>query len=264
MSVEPPLGWPAQVGVVYGFRAPGSEEFRYIGITSAPLGRRMRQHLQGAAAGKRKTPFYDWLRKQPVDVVEVQPLEVVRTTLQDLGAAEQKWIAHYRAQGHRLLNLSDGGLGPVGVKWTAEQRQAASLRNRGRKHEPKFGSDNPFYGGHHSSEQKAKWSAERSGSITGEKNPNFGKFGAQHPGFGHKLSDETKARLSAQKLGALNPNFGKQASDETRAKMSAVRKGRPMPSSVRSAHTRYHTNKGVFKETCTHCVEDAAQERETE
>jgi hypothetical protein len=63
--------------------------------------------------------------------------------------------------------------------------------------------------------------------------------------------------------GELNPNFGKTASDETRAKMSAVRKGRPMPSSVRSAHTRHHTNKGVFKETCQHCIDDRRNERDS-
>jgi hypothetical protein len=61
--------------------------------------------------------------------------------------------------------------------------------------------------------------------------------------------------------GPNNPNYGKPLSDEQRAKMSAALKGRPMPSSIRSAHTRHHTNKGVFKETCRHCIEDRNNER---
>ncbi|MEV0059915.1 NUMOD3 domain-containing DNA-binding protein [Nocardia sp. NPDC050718] len=74
------------------------------------------------------------------------------------------------------------------------------------------------------------------------------------------VSEETRRLLSEQKTGAKNPNYGRTASDETRAKMSAVRKGRPMPSSKRSAHTRHHTNKGVFKESCAHCVDDLAKD----
>ena len=70
------------------------------------------------------------------------------------------------------------------------------------------------------------------------------------------MTPESRARLSEMRRGENNPNFGKSASDETRAKMSAVRKGRAMPSSIRSAHTRHHTNKGVFKETCLHCIDD--------
>ncbi|MFD5180974.1 NUMOD3 domain-containing DNA-binding protein [Nocardia sp. NPDC058379] len=92
------------------------------------------------------------------------------------------------------------------------------------------------------------------------RNPNGGKFGPDHPGFGHVVSEETRRLLSEQKTGAKNPNYGRTASDETRAKMSAVRRGRPMPSSKRSAHTRHHTNKGVFKESCPHCVEDLAKD----
>ncbi|MEV0674802.1 NUMOD3 domain-containing DNA-binding protein [Mycobacterium sp. NPDC050441] len=72
------------------------------------------------------------------------------------------------------------------------------------------------------------------------------------------MSEGAKSRISEMRKGAGNPNFGHSASEETRAKMSAARKGRPMPSSRRSAHTRHHTNKGVFKNTCQHCLDDQA------
>lgn len=161
-----------------------------------------------------------------------------------------------------LLNLSEGGLGPVGVIWTAEMREAARIRSTGRQGVSRFGEENPFFGRTHSASQRVKWSMDRKGSFQGEANPNFGKFGAAHPGFAHAMPEESRRRLSEMRMGAGNPNFGRTASAETRAKMSAVRKGRPMPSSRRNAHTRHHTNKGVFKETCRYCVEDTADTKD--
>lgn len=258
---SPELGQGAPiVGTVYGFRVRATGEFRYVGQTTKPLARRLSEH-RGAARRGRRTPFYDWLRKTPDDAYEVVLLERVTTTREDLGLAEISWITLYRATGDRLLNLSEGGLGPTGVVWTEEQRKAAGDRARGRPtgiH--RFGPDSPVWGRSHSDEQKAKWSAMRKGTYSGPENPNFGKFGHEHPSFGHTVSEATRQRLSEQKRGELNPNFGKTASDETRAKMSAVRKGRPMPTSARNAHTRYHTNKGVFNENCRHCVDARTNE----
>lgn len=242
-------------GLVYGIRLRSEFGYRYVGLTTKTAQVRLRQHWKEALAG-RKTPFYDWLRKQDrVDVV-VDHLDWA-DDLDELGEAEIAWIALLRHEGHLLLNLAAGGLGPTGVEWTAEMRQAASIRSTGRKIPSRFGEENPFYQGAHSPEQRAKWSAARKGTNAGSDNPNYGKFGADHPSFGHVMSDEAKARLSARMTGVGNPNFGRIASEETRAKMSAVRRGRPMPSSRRSAHTRHHTNKGVKKATCPYCVEDS-------
>ncbi|MFE3541579.1 NUMOD3 domain-containing DNA-binding protein [Nocardia sp. NPDC059177] len=143
--------------------------------------------------------------------------------------------------------------------WTAEMREAARIRATGRPGVHRFGEEAPFFGHNHSAEQRAKWSAERKGTYQGELNPNYGKFGPAHPAFGRVVSEETRRLLSEQKMGAKNPNYGRTASAETRAKMSAVQKGRPKPSSKRNAHTRHHTNKGVFKPSCTYCVEDLAK-----
>ncbi len=250
--------WTPFIGVIYGFRLMESAEFRYVGLTTASMRRRTQQHFKKAAMGV-KNPFYDWLRKHNEREVFVQSFEVVTSFPSDLGAAEQRWIAKFRERGDRLLNISDGGLGPTGVAWSEAQREAARIRSTGRKVAPRFGTDNPMFGESHTSEQKARWSETRKGANSGAANPNFGKFGAEHPSFGHQLSDETKARLSKQRLGELNPNFGKVASAETRAKMSAARKGRRMPSSARNAHTRYHTNKGVTKAGCMYCDEGVAQ-----
>lgn len=244
-------------GVVYGIRLRSSWDYRYVGQTSKDAEYRLREHFKTAKAG-RKTPFYDWLRKYDRDDVVVDVLSWIGGR-EELGQSEVDWIAYLRAEGQPLLNLASGGLGPNGFKWTDEMREAARIRATGRKGLSRWGADSPFYGHHHSDEQRAKWSADRKGTNSGPDNPNYGKFGEDHPSYGHTMSQEARQKLSEQKRGAGNPNFGKRASAETRAKMSAARKGRPMPSSRRSAHTRHHTNKGVFKATCQYCQEDRSE-----
>jgi len=239
------------VGYIYGIRLLGSDEYRYVGLTQARLAVRFAKHRANARSGRR-TAFYDWLRKHSSEVT-IEILERVATSRADLGHAEIRWIADLKSAGHRLLNISDGGLGPSGVVWSDEQREAARIRSTGRPGVSRPGPLGPFYGHRHSEEQRAKWSADRKGSNVGAENPNFGKFGPDHPAFGSTWSEEARARLSEARTGEGNPNFGKSASAETRAKMSAARRGRPMPSSRRSAHTRHHTNKGVWNPRCGYC-----------
>jgi NUMOD3 motif len=244
-------------GWVYGIRLRNEVEYRYVGITTKTASRRFSQHLRVAAEG-RKTPFYDWVRKQDPSDLIADELDW-NEGLPELGQAEIDWISYLRREGDRLLNLSNGGLGPTGVVWTDEMREAARLRSTGRKIVRESGPGAPFFGKNHSREQREKWSQERKGTYSGPENPNYGKFGPEHPSYGRSMTEEARAALSAARKGAGNPNFGKQASAETRAKMSAVRKGRPMPSSRRNAHTRYHTNKGIEKADCKYCVEDSAK-----
>jgi len=244
-------------GLVYGIRLRREVEYRYVGITTKTASRRFHQHLRVAAEG-RKTPFYDWVRKQnPSDLI-ADELDWIEG-LPELGQAESEWISYLRREGDRLLNLADGGLGPTGVVWTEEMREAASIRGTGRKGLSRPGSANPFYGGKHSPEQRKKWEVSRKGTNSGADNPNFGKFGADHPSFGHKMSEASRKALSEARKGVGNPNFGKKLSDETRAKLSAAQKGKPKPASQRSAHTRHHTNKGIENAECSYCIEDSAK-----
>lgn len=250
MAGELPTG-----GVIYGVTLRSEFVYRYVGLTTKSVEIRLRQHVKVARSG-RKTPFYDWLRVHDGEGIVADELERVEG-LQELGQAEILWIEMLRREGHPLLNLSQGGLGPMGIEWTAEMREAARVRSTGRKGVSRFAEDNPFYGRTHDAEQRAKWSELRRGQNAGPDNPNYGKFGDDHPSFGHVMSEQARKTLAEQRRGAGNPNFGRKASDETRARMSAVRKGRPMPSSRRNAHTRYHTNCGIKKDTCQYCAEES-------
>ncbi|CAA0126832.1 Uncharacterised protein [Mycolicibacterium vanbaalenii] len=249
MVAELPTG-----GVIYGVRLQSEGVYRYVGLTTKSAKVRLRQHVKVARSG-RKTPFYDWLRKHDGEDIVADQLDLIEG-LAELGKAEIAWIESLRREGHPLLNLSQGGLGPMGIEWTAEMREAARIRSTGRRGVSRFADANPFFGRNHAAEQRAKWSELRRGQNAGPENPNYGKFGVSHPSFGHVMSEQAREKLAEQRRGAGNPNYGRQASDETRAKMSAVRKGRPMPSSRRNAHTRHHTNKGVKKDTCQYCMEE--------
>ena len=247
----------ASGGLVYGIRLRREFEYRYVGITTKTASRRFHQHFRVAAEG-RKTPFYDWLRKHdPADVI-ADELDWIEG-LPELGQAEVDWISYLRREGDRLLNLSDGGLGPTGVVWTAEMREAARVRSTGRKISRQSGPGASFYGGNHSLEQREKWSRERKGTYLGPDNPNFGKFGPEHPSYGHTMSDESRTAFSEARKGAGNPNFGKKASAETRAKMSAARTGRSIATMQQNAHTRDHTNRGIEKADCKFCVDESAK-----
>jgi hypothetical protein len=243
------------VGVIYGLRLVHASEYRYVGLTEAPLALRLRRHLACARRGERR-PVYDWIRKYGKEEIVIDVLETVTTSREALGAAEISWIALRRMLGDRLLNISAGGLGPSAVVWTDEQREAARKRSTGRPGTSRPGAANPFYGKHHSAAQREKWRASRSGTNAAEDNPNFGKFGPDHPSYGHTMSDESRAKLSAMRIGSLNPNYGKTASAETRAKRSAAQRGVPKPTSARSAHTRYHTNRGILSGKCAQCADE--------
>jgi NUMOD3 motif len=240
-------------GLVYGIRLRREVEYRYVGITTKTASRRFHQHFRVAAEG-RKTPFYDWLRKHDSADVIADELDWIEG-LPELGQAEIDWISYLRREGDRLLNLSEGGLGPTGVVWTEAMRDAARIRSTGRKIVRQSGPGASFYGKNHSLEQREKWSRERKGTYSGPENPNFGKFGPDHPGFGHTVSEETRTALSEAKKGAGNPNFGKKFSAETREKMSAAQKGKPN----RGPHTRFHTKQGIEQAGCSFCIEDSAK-----
>lgn len=206
-------------GTIYAIKLKNDDIYRYVGLSIQPH-IRFRQHINSSKRNS-SLPIHNFIRKYGEENIEWVELESVVES--KLKRAEQRWIVKLKKDGHDLLNLTDGGEGTFGFR--------------------------------HSDEQKAKWSKMRKGSITGEKNPNYGKFGENHPSYGRKFSEETIKKLSEQKTGPKNPNYGKPISQETREKMSSAQKGKPKPSSAKSAHTRYHTNKNIKSSKCKYCIQ---------
>lgn len=94
-----------------------------------------------------------------------------------------------------LVNLSDGGEGSTGHKWTEEQRQQASIDRKGRM---------PWNTG------------KECPQLKGEKNGMFGKTGEQNPFFKKTHTKESRKIMSEK-------NIGRKPSEETRKIMSENR-----------------------------------------
>jgi group I intron endonuclease len=206
------------LGFIYGLQLKTSDQIRYVG-QARNIKKRFGQHVLSTRNGS-SLPVHNWIRKYGGENIE--SVVLVSAPISDLNQLEIFWINKLRLEGKDLLNLTDGGGG-----------------SRGRMH---------------SLEQRKTWSEQRKGSISGEKNPNWGKFGPKHHAYGKRLSEETKKKLSDSKKGEKNHNYGKTLSDETKKKMSLVRKGRPQPTSAKSAHTRWHVNKNRVNDQCKWCI----------
>jgi group I intron endonuclease len=200
-------------------------------------------------------PVNDWIAKHGSDMIVVDVLqELIDQPYDELLLAEIYWISKLRLEGNHLLNIAEGGKSSKGHKWTEERRKIVSERMRGNTYAK--GWPQPR-GPKHSEWQKRKWSEERSGSITGELNPNFGKFGEDHPAYGRTFSEEALKKISDAKKGSKNPNYGKEMTQAEKDLRSAALKGVPQPKNASNAHKRHHTNKGVSKpETCRYCKEE--------
>ena len=109
--------------------------------------------------------------------------------------------------GFNLTNLTIGGDGVTGYKWTEEQCKKLSEARSGKKaseetrrkiSEATSGELSHWYG-KHSEESRKKISESLSG---------------------RKYSEETRRRMSESRTGENNPMWGKKASEETRRRMS--------------------------------------------
>jgi len=126
--------------------------------------------------------------------------------------------------GGTLTNLTDGGDGQSGFKFSDESKEKMSLN--------KIGEKNPMHGIHHNEDTKLKISLSKKGHVSwnkglsgiyseetlkkmsdkgklriGEKNPMFGKT--------HRKESIDKMKLKhSKKFGEENPNFGRIYSED--------------------------------------------------
>lgn len=130
---------------IYLLSDPRTGEPRYVGVTSRLLSARLKQHRHQALGGVR-LPVHDWHRK--LIGLGLWPVCSVLETTADRGR-EAYWIAKFRAESDRMLNLADGGneapssnplvaakIGKAlrGVKHSPERAKKAALARVGMKH----------------------------------------------------------------------------------------------------------------------------------
>ena len=102
------------------------------------------------------------------DVVDIFDIAFSR---EELDIKEKSWISIYKSTDKKYgYNILEGGT--VGYTYTEEVKSKMKEAKEGIY----FGKDNPFYGKHHSEEQKAKWSKQRKGrKLSEEWKKNIGK-----------------------------------------------------------------------------------------
>lgn len=111
--------------IIYGLKARGSDEFRYVGQTVKKATHRFRQHLAAAKCLTNTKPLYEWIRTLRDGELEVITLETMSDEA-DINAAEISWIAFLKMKNHSLLNLTTGGSGPCGYKKGPEMKESIS------------------------------------------------------------------------------------------------------------------------------------------
>ena len=114
------------VVAIYALCEP-DDAVRYVGKTVQYLHQRHKAHVRAARAGR--LPVNQWLRRELAagHGLTIKLLEYAR---EDWREREAYWIGKYRVDGARLLNLTNGGEGLPGHRFSKEHRDriAAALR----------------------------------------------------------------------------------------------------------------------------------------
>jgi hypothetical protein len=113
---------------IYAMRCPFTDDIRYVGKSINPK-RRYREHLQKAKSAGRKWPVASWIAA--LLAKNEFPLMTILNEVgeQEWEDEERYWIAKFRAEKCRLLNLTDGGEGHHNPSAEARVKMGA---NRGR------------------------------------------------------------------------------------------------------------------------------------
>lgn len=182
---------------------------------------RLCEHIKRAKRGY-GSHVYRWIA-QLLRLGLVPTITVVEKYKDDATAREREryWIAFYREH-YTLTNLTDGGEGTKGFKFSDEQRQRLSAAKKGYKQTPEHVESRiKWQRGRIVSEQtKAKIRA----SMLGQKRTpeQVARIKAGRARSNYVCSEETRRKLSLARM-------GHPVSLETRRKLSLASTGRPVP-----------------------------------
>lgn len=188
-------------GYIYFLIDPENSDIRYVGKTINNIKKRFDQHINRCLK-KEHNHKCSWIRllnsknlKPILKIKEIIKSENLKELNNILYKKEQGWIVKLKSK-YKLTNLTDGGIGLVGHKFTEEHKRKISEALSGDKN-PMYGKDNPFKGKKHTEETKKIISDKLRGN----------KFS-----LGIKRSETTKKRISESRI-------GKKLSDETKEKI---------------------------------------------
>jgi hypothetical protein len=188
---------------IYGLIDPRTKLVRYVGWTYRTLEIRLIEHISDAKGNKPKSKNHrcNWIRSLLRENLDPEIILLEESTYSKMEEKESFWIKYYGRE--NLVNGTDGGEGNLGWCPTAEQRQKASEKLKGK---PAWNKGIPMR-----EESKIKLSKANSGK----------------PGswIGRHHTDESKKKLSESKLGKPSPMKGVHYwTDELKNKLSISKK----------------------------------------
>ncbi len=134
----------------------------YIGQTIQSFKNRLNEHKKKMRNGS-KSPLYDALRKYGIENFEFKIIDTA-VNQQELDSKEIFYIKQFNSRYPSGYNLTDGGAGTFNYRHTQKDK----LRMKKLKEGMFLGENNPFYGKHHTTEQKEKWKKDRKGRKLSE------------------------------------------------------------------------------------------------
>ena len=122
--------------LIYGLLDLRTGELRYVGQSTSGLVRPRAHALPSTLSKEKNTHKANWIRLLQRQGLQYEILIVEECSVVELDEYERFWISYFRFVGCRLLNLTDGGGGPRGLKHSAESRTKMSVSRTGRPKTP--------------------------------------------------------------------------------------------------------------------------------
>lgn len=176
---------------LYGLRELGTENIRYVGITTQNISFRLKQHLRKPIESN--SHKYNWFQKlrREGKLPEIFPL-AVGLTKEEAVELEIHLISELPKIGYSLINVSAGGeSGMLGRKISEEARRKMSLAKQGRR---MMGG---MTGKTHTKETREKLRANH----IGKKRPDSEKRKISIGMLGRKLPRETHDLINSKNRG---------------------------------------------------------------
>lgn len=208
---------------IYALKEPDTDLVKYIGLTGRQLHERLADHLRE----KRNTPKNNWIKrlKRNGEIPEIELLED-GLSLNEAKKKECDYILLFKSAGANLKNLTLGGEGIFGFKWTdeAKKRQSERWDDAMRKRQSDLKKSVVV-----TDQTREKMSASAKNKIvsqTTRKKLSLLHAGDKNPFYGKKHTPEIKKQLADSRRGEKSVWFGKRHTEKTKLLISSSGKGK--------------------------------------